>query len=241
MKIFTNNANRELPLSEVQEGPWNCPAEQRLPEARTRPGQSDPRDRTLHTFFEEQARKTPAAIAVEYNGRQLTYAELNEQSDRLAAVLRSRGVGPEILVGICLERSLDMVVAVLGTLKSGGAYVPLDPAFPQERLAMMVEDSRMPLILTQRKLLESLPQTEAQKLCLDGQLPVPAEGHSPSSGMTVRSENLAYVLFTSGSTGRPKGVEIPHRALVNFLCSVQREPGLQAGGLRGRTAFGAID
>jgi amino acid adenylation domain-containing protein/natural product biosynthesis luciferase-like monooxygenase protein len=190
-----------------------------------------PREAFVHTLFEEQALRTPFAVAVEYEGRHLTYGDLNKRAENVAAALRSLEGSQAGLVGICVERSFDMIVAILGTLKSGRAYVPLDPAFPRERLEMMIEDSRMSVILTESKLRDLLPRTDAKKVCLDEQLESRAadrEARPTTPASAATPDDLAYVLFTSGSTGRPKGVQISHRAVVNFLCSMQREPGLRA-------------
>jgi amino acid adenylation domain-containing protein len=184
-----------------------------------------PRNQTVHALFEDQARRTPRAVAVEYEGRRLTYAALNERADTIAALLRRHGACGNVLVGLCIERSLDLPASVLGTLKSGAAYLPLDPAFPSERLAVMIEDSKVSIILTQHKLLDRLPPSNTRVLCVDD--PVAVGEALDSSPPTVgQPEDLAYVLFTSGSTGRPKGVQVPHRALVNFLWSMKHEPGI---------------
>ncbi len=170
----------------------------------------------IHELFEAQVKKTPDAVAVEFSGRALTYRQLNSRANQLARYLRDRGVGPEVRVGVCLERSLDLVVGLLGILKAGGAYVPLDPAYPRERLAFMLQDSQAPLLVTQQKLREQLPAPAAQVVCLDEDWPriggAAADDLAPTAGPT----NLAYVIYTSGSTGKPKGVTIPHRSTVNF-------------------------
>src|SRR5262249_55327843 len=167
-------------------------------------------------------------VAVVCNGQQLTYRELNERANQLAHYLLSRGAGPEKLIGIFVERSPQMLVALLGVLKAGAAYVPLDPAYPKDRIAFIVEDAGLELLITQQGLGEALPPHQAQVVQLDADWPAIAgeSKQNPDSG--VRGENLAYVLYTSGSTGKPKGVEIEHRNLVNFLASMQREPGLAA-------------
>jgi non-ribosomal peptide synthetase component F len=136
--------------------------------------------------------------------------------------LRAAGVGPEVQVALCLERSLEMVVGLLAILKAGGAYVPLDPAYPRDRLAFMLEDSRAAVVLTSARLAPTLPAGAATVMCLD---PSDAEGEQPPES-SVRAEHLAYVLYTSGSTGRPKGVMIAHRNVVNFLHAMQQQPGI---------------
>ena len=185
-----------------------------------------PEDRCVHELFEERAQRTPDAIALVFEDQQLTYRELNRRANRLARHLQKSGVEPETLVGICVERSLEMVVGLLGILKAGGAYVPLDPAYPKERLSFMLEDAKAPVLLTQQRLLEDLPEHVPEVICLDsGWEEVAKEsGENPIGGSRV--ENLAYVIYTSGSTGKPKGVQISHRALTNFLCSMRWHPGL---------------
>ncbi|MBL8166329.1 MAG: amino acid adenylation domain-containing protein [Anaerolineae bacterium] len=185
-------------------------------------------ERRVTHFFEERAASTPAATAVICDGASLSYAELNQRANQLAHYLRAQGVGPDVLVGVCMERSLDMMVALFGVLKAGGAYVPMDPEYPRERLGYMVEDARMPIILTQQRLLDHLPDHQSQVIRIDADWNTVAA--QPAENPVVRTEgdDLAYVIFTSGSTGRPKGVQISHRALINFLLSMQREPGLSA-------------
>jgi amino acid adenylation domain-containing protein len=184
-----------------------------------------PVDRPLHALFEAQAARTPDAIAVEYAGTQLTYAQLDAQADALAHALAARGARPGALVGLFVERSPQMLVAMLGVLKAGAAYVPLDPGFPAERLTFMLEDAAVQCVVTQRDLLPQLPASSASAVLIEDALAAPATARVNSD---VGPEDLAYVIFTSGSTGRPKGVQIPHRAVVNFLAAVAREPGLDA-------------
>ncbi|HEY3572046.1 MAG TPA: amino acid adenylation domain-containing protein [Thermoanaerobaculia bacterium] len=185
-----------------------------------------PRDRCLHEHIAEQAARAPEAVAVVYEGEALTYGELDARSERLARVLRGLGAGPETRVGICVERSLEMMVGLLGILKAGAAYVPLDPSYPMDRLAFMLEDSQRglasPLLLTQRRLLGALPEHAARVVCLDAPWPeVEAEiAGAPDPG------HLAYVIFTSGSTGRPKGAMNSHRGIVNRLLWMQEAFGL---------------
>lgn len=185
-----------------------------------------PRDACIHDLFEAQARTTPNRPALVYEGTTLTYEVLNRRANRLAHDLRMRGVGPDVLVGLCMERSIEMVVGLLGILKAGGAYVPLDAGYPPDRLAFMLEDARVPVLLTQERLASRLPEHRAEVVYLDGsaELVSPEGAANPVSG--VAADNLAYVIYTSGSTGTPKGVQISHRALVNLLCSMRREPGL---------------
>ncbi|WP_169218415.1 non-ribosomal peptide synthetase [Brasilonema sp. UFV-L1] len=185
-----------------------------------------PTDKCIHQLFEEQAQRTPDAVAVVYVdalcaasrrvNQQLTYYELNCRANQLAHQLRSLGVGPEVLVGLCVERSLLMVVGLLGILKAGGAYVPLDPEYPTQRLSFMLEDATVGILLTQQHLVERLPQHQAQAFCLDEVCEQIAQNyhHNPISG--VRAFNLANVIYTSGSTGRPKGVMVTHTGLCNL-------------------------
>jgi len=186
----------------------------------------------IHELFEAQAQRTPEATAVVFEDQQLTYAELTERANRLAGHLRTLGVGPEVLVGICVERSLDMVVALLGILKASGAYVPLDPDYPQERLAYMIEDSRMSVLVTQRHLLEALPSNRAQIVCVDALQENPKEltDGAQAEFRSAKPENLAYVIYTSGSTGKPKGVMVEHRNVVNFFAGMDQSLGHQEAG-----------
>lgn len=182
----------------------------------------------VHQLFEEQAARTPTAVAAVYEDTQLTYYELNVQANRLAHYLRQLGVGPETLVGLCVERSLEMLVGLLGILKAGGAYLPLDPTYPGERLAFMLEDSQAALIVTQQHLSAQLPGGQARLVCLDTDAALLAQQGEENPQVPVQSTNMAYVIYTSGSTGKPKGVQIPHRAVVNFLTSTRQQPGLTA-------------
>jgi amino acid adenylation domain-containing protein len=172
-----------------------------------------PHEKLLHQLFEEQVARTPEAIAIAYEGGQLSYRELNEQANHLACYLQSLGVGPEVLVGICVERSIEMMVGLLGTLKAGGAYVPIDPTYPPERLSFILADCRAHILLTQEHIARSV-ETEAKVICGLDDLSCEKVA-SISSGVTP--DNIAYVIYTSGSTGKPKGVMISHRALVNYL------------------------
>ena len=183
----------------------------------------------LHQLIERQAGRVPDQVAVVCGEERLTYGELDGRAGRLADELRGLGVGPDVLVGLLVERSLDMVVALLGILKAGGAYVPLDPAFPSERLAAMVEDSGMSVLVTHRGLDRTLATRPPRIVRLDGAGEAgatPAVAHPEAS--RPEPHNLAYVLYTSGSTGKPKGVEVPHSAIVNFMLSMQRAPGFTA-------------
>lgn len=184
-----------------------------------------PRTRCLHELFEEQVSLRGATPALVFGDQTVSYAELNQQAEALAAVLRGLGVGPDVLVGLCVERSVDLLVGLYGILKAGGAYLPIDPAYPADRIAFVLEDSRAPVLVTQRPLLRTLPTSAAEIILLDEPLPAPAPA---ASLRPATPADLAYVLYTSGSTGQPKGVQIPHQAVVNFLHSMRREPGLTA-------------
>ncbi|MEG4280406.1 amino acid adenylation domain-containing protein [Microcoleus sp. MON1_C1] len=171
----------------------------------------------IHQLFESQVERTPDAVAVVFEGQQLTYRELNVKANQLAHYLRSIGVRPEVLVGICVERSFDMIVGILGILKAGGAYVPLDPTYPHERLAFMLEDSSVPVLLTQARLVKSLPKHQARIVCLDTDWEIIERQSEANLISEVKLDNLAYVIYTSGSTGKPKGVAIEHRNAVALL------------------------
>jgi amino acid adenylation domain-containing protein len=186
-----------------------------------------PQDSCLHDLFEAQVERTPDAVAVVCEDQQLTYRELNRRANQLAHYLRGHGVGPEVLVGICMERSLELVVGLLGILKAGGAYVPLDPAYPPARIAFMLDDSQAPVLLTHQCLLAGLPAHQAQVVCLDADWAAIAQEPEENPARGTAADRLAYVIYTSGSTGQPKGVQIPHRAVVNFLESMRQQPGLR--------------
>ncbi|MBT3388164.1 MAG: AMP-binding protein, partial [Desulfobacula sp.] len=176
-----------------------------------------PKDKCIHELFEEQAAKTPDAVAIVFEDKQLTYAELNEKASQLAHYLQNLGVKPETLVGICLERSLEMIIGLLGILKAGGAYVPLDPQYPKERLSFMLDDTQAPILLTQTRLKDSLPENKAKLICLDSDWKIISKESKENIKGGVTSDNLAYVIYTSGSTGRPKGVGVQHLSVIAFL------------------------
>lgn len=186
-----------------------------------------PEVRCVHQLVEAQVERAPDAVAVTFGGERLTYRALNARANQLAHHLRALGVGPEVLVGICAERSLELVVALLGVLKAGGAYVPLDPSYPRERLAFMVEDARPRVILTQERLRGILPDPSTV-LCLDTDWPSIARESQENPSHLVAPLNLAYVIYTSGSTGRPKGVGITHGNVVNHNTAQAKSFGLCA-------------
>jgi amino acid adenylation domain-containing protein/non-ribosomal peptide synthase protein (TIGR01720 family) len=172
---------------------------------------------TIQQLFEAQAAATPESIAVVASEEQVTYAELNKRANQLAHHLRLLGVGPEVLVGICVERSIEMVVGLLGILKAGGAYLPLDGEYPLERLSFMLEDAGVTVLLTQERSLSVFPEHSAKVVCMDRDWAVIGEQSVENPECLTTAENLCYVIYTSGSTGRPKGVEIEHRGLVNYV------------------------
>ncbi len=176
-----------------------------------------PRETTVQALFEDQAARTPEAVAVVFGEQELSYRELNQRANRLAHHLRTLGVGPEVPVAVFMERSPEMVVAILGVLKAGGFYLPLDTGYPLERLAFMLDDVRVGVLLAQERLLSSLPDHAAQVVCVDRDQAdvVPRTGENPPARGTA--ENLCYVMHTSGSTGRPKGVAVSHHAVVRLV------------------------
>lgn len=179
-----------------------------------------PREDCIHHQFEAQVERTPDAPAVAYQNQEWTYRELNQRANQVAHYLRKHGVGPDILVGVHMNRSLDMMAGLLGILKAGGAYVPLDPDFPRERLAFMVQDTRVPVLLTTSQLAGNLPADKAQIVCLDTDWETIARESPDNERVAVRPENLAYVIYTSGSTGNPKGVMLEHRNVINFFAGM---------------------
>ncbi|MFL6350223.1 MAG: amino acid adenylation domain-containing protein [Bryobacteraceae bacterium] len=181
---------------------------------------------TIVDLIDRQCEENPAKVAAVFEGEQLTYGELERRANQLAAYLSQRGVGPETLVGLCVDRSLTMLVALVAILKAGGAYVPLDPDFPTERLRFMLQDSGARLVLTERKFIEALSAAELDLVCLDTELEAILRHQEIVTTVAPSGDDLAYVIYTSGSTGRPKGVMIEHSALLNELQSMSEEPGL---------------
>jgi amino acid adenylation domain-containing protein len=181
---------------------------------------------TVSEWFEAQVRATPEAAAVVCDEKTLSYVQLNTRANQLARRLEKLGVGPDQLVAICLERSFDLIISLLAVLKAGGAYLPVDPALPAERQAVMLDDAKPVVLITEQLLQSELPQVKAPVLVIDRER-AGLEGESGEDlPGRVTGRNLAYVIYTSGSTGVPKGVEIPHEALVNFLASMKEHPGL---------------
>jgi amino acid adenylation domain-containing protein len=174
-------------------------------------------DSTIHEIFESQAAQTPDAVAVVSGAERMTYRELNERSNQLARTLRAKGVKPDSLVAVCFERSLEMIVSFLAVLKAGGAYLPIDSSYPKERLAMMLEDARPAVVLTQQRMVANLPEHKAEIVSVDSDWPeidLEEKGNLP---LTARPENLMYVIYTSGSTGKPKGVMVTHANVARLL------------------------
>src|SRR6266850_2315894 len=183
----------------------------------------------LHELFEAQVERSAEAIAVTYEGQEVSYGELNRRANQLGHYLQGLGVGPEVRVGLCLERSVELVVGILGILKAGGAYVPLDPDYPQERLAFMLEDSAPAVLLTQHRLVEQLPSYWAPTVCLDTDWGSIAREGKEDLASAVDIHHAAYVIYTTGSTGQPKGVIISHRAIANYLDWASRAYALEDG------------
>jgi amino acid adenylation domain-containing protein len=176
-----------------------------------------PADKCIQQLVAEQAAATPEAIAIVADTQILSYRQLNQRANQLAHYLQSLKVGPDVLVGLCMERSLDLVVGLLGILKAGAAYVPLDPTYPPERLAYMLEDACAPVLITKRSFADQLPAGDTHVLCLDSDAATLAKYSSDEPPALATTPNLAYVIYTSGSTGRPKGVQITHYSLLNLI------------------------
>ncbi|WP_138500711.1 non-ribosomal peptide synthetase, partial [Nostoc sp. PA-18-2419] len=180
-----------------------------------------PQEKTIHELFEAQVERTPDAVAVVFEDEQLTYGQLNARANQLAHYLRTLGVKSEVLVGICVERSLWMVIGLLAILKAGGAYVPLDPTYPQQRLSFIREDAQISVLLTQQHLKQNLPQHQGFVVCLDSEWQTIAKLSQQNPISECTTENLAYIIYTSGSTGQPKGVLVNHSNVVRLLAATQ--------------------
>ncbi|MGI9543935.1 MAG: amino acid adenylation domain-containing protein [Cyclobacteriaceae bacterium] len=187
-----------------------------------------PEEMCLHHWFESQAASTPHKVAIQFKETSISYGELNQRANQLAHHLISQGVGPDQLVGLCVDRGIEMVIGLLGILKSGSAYLPMDPAFPKDRLLYMLEDASSSVLITTQNLKDTFPDYEGNLVLLDQDWGV-IEQRAHNTPLTeVSTSNLAYVIYTSGSTGKPKGVQLEHGNVVNFLHSMQKEPGLEA-------------
>ncbi|WP_048319858.1 non-ribosomal peptide synthetase, partial [Crocosphaera watsonii] len=178
-------------------------------------------DQCIHQLFEAQAEKTPHAVAVEFEDQKLTYQQLNTKANQLAHYLRSLGVKPEVLVGICVERSLEMVIGLLAILKAGGAYVPIEPTYPTERIQYLLEDSKVAILLTQNHLTTTLPEYQGRIICLDTKSELMSNGGKQNLVSELSIDNLIYIIYTSGSTGKPKGTMNTHQGVVNRLLWMQ--------------------
>ncbi|MBR8838803.1 MAG: amino acid adenylation domain-containing protein [Stigonema ocellatum SAG 48.90 = DSM 106950] len=206
------------PSQQISQLPLLTEAEQQQLLVQWNNTQADyPCDQCIHQLFEAQCFSTPNAVAVEFEDVQLTYHQLNCRANQLAHYLRSLGVGAEVLVGLCVERSLEMVVGLLGILKAGGAYVPLDPKYPTSRLSFMLCDAKVSVLLTQQSLQERLPEHQAHLVCLDTEWQLISQSSEDNLISGVQANNLAYIIYTSGSTGQPKGVAMNQLALCNLI------------------------
>ena len=192
--------------------------------------QADFPEACVHELFERQVGRTPNAIAVVGKGKSLSYHEVNVRANQVANYLRDLGVGPESLVGVCMKRSPDLIVALFGVWKAGGAYVPLDPTYPQERLEFMVSDAGVSVLITEAEHKHLFDLSQARIVCLDTDWPKLARRNDGNLVHYAAPFNLAYVMYTSGSTGKPKGAMIVHRGLVNYLWWAIREYDVRAGG-----------
>ncbi|MEM9194585.1 MAG: MupA/Atu3671 family FMN-dependent luciferase-like monooxygenase, partial [Myxococcota bacterium] len=213
-----SEAERQTPVRRLSL--LSSPERQRILEEWNRTKADYPKEATIPRLFEEQVDRTPDRPAITFEGASYSYRELDQRSNRLAAYLRKAGVGPDTLVGVHIERSLDLMVATLGVQKAGGAYLPLDPSYPEERIAFMVEDSKAPVILTQSSVSGRLPKGDARQIHIDADWPAIERESDAREPLPANPAHLAYVIYTSGSTGRPKGVMVEHRNVVNFFCGM---------------------
>ncbi|MBZ0307574.1 MAG: AMP-binding protein, partial [Anaerolineae bacterium] len=180
-----------------------------------------PAESGMHHVIEAQVERTPDKIAAIFDDQQISYRDLNRHANQLAHFLQKRGIGADMLVGLCVERSLDMLVGLLGILKTGAGYVPIDPTFPADRVAYMLEDAQANVLVTQSSLLDTLPQHQGEVVCLDTDWPTIQQEKDTNPNAEFAPENLAYTIYTSGSTGKPKGVQLQHQGVVNFLNSMR--------------------
>jgi amino acid adenylation domain-containing protein len=219
----------EHPTSHLVDLPLLTPAEQQQFAQWNQTHTPFPPHSCLHQLIEAQTERTPTAIAVRYNGQSLSYHQLNQQSNQLAHHLLQRGVTPDTLIGVCLPRSLELLVALLAILKAGGAFLPLDFDYPPARLSLMLEDAQPPVILTTSSLQASLPDSAAQLVCLDSEWETIVQQPSHNPGIAVTAYQLAYLLYTSGTTGTPKGVMNIHQGICNRLLWMQQRYPLEQG------------
>ncbi len=187
------------------------------------------KDKCIHQLFESQVERTPDAVAIVFEDQQLTYSELNRRANQVASYLKKCGVGPDVLVGILLDRSLEMICGMLGVLKAGGAYLPLDPSLPHERIRFMLEDARAKVLLTRQHLSDELEERRTHTVCIDTSSDKIALENDQNETSDTAVSNLVYLIYTSGSTGRPKGVAVEHRQLLNYVNSIVEILGLPAG------------
>jgi amino acid adenylation domain-containing protein len=218
------------PECRVSRLPWLTESEREEMLLRSAPIEENyPRDACVHDLFEAQVERTPRAIAVEFREESLRYRDLNARANQLAHYLVKRGVGPEVLVGICLDRCPSMLIAILAVLKAGGAYVPLDPSHPAQWRTDILAESDVRILITQDKFMgEMSPTGPMESIPLDTTWPIIATESEANPSPAARANNLVYIMHTSGSTGRPKGVQMEHRNVVNFLCAMQKHPGMSA-------------
>jgi len=187
-----------------------------------------PKDKCIQELFEEQAEKTPDAVAVVFENERLTYRELNGRANQLAHHLKKHGVGPDMLVGLCVERSLNMIVGLLGILKAGGVYVPLDPEYPKDRVEFMMGDAQLSFLVTQGRFRSGFPNNGVRMVCLDADWEIISRGSDENPGYEVMADNLAYVIYTSGSSGIPKGVLISHGSFAGHCLEIRKQYALEA-------------
>ncbi|MEK6586097.1 MAG: AMP-binding protein, partial [Nitrospirota bacterium] len=219
-------ANPQRKLSELPT--LTAPEQQQMLQDWNRTQREYPQSECFPQLFEAQVKRTPEAVALSMGSKALRYGELNARANQLAGYLRTLGAKPGVTVGISLDRSLEMVIALLAVLKTGAAYVPLDPDFPRDRLRYMAENASLAVVLTSASLADRFDAQVCRVLCLDREEDRIAQEADHNLGPIATPQDLAYILYTSGSTGQPKGVEIPHRALVNFVSSILGEPGCTA-------------
>ncbi|MBW4672726.1 MAG: amino acid adenylation domain-containing protein [Desmonostoc geniculatum HA4340-LM1] len=216
------------PEQRVSELPLLTATQYQLLESWNQTHKKYPIGECVHELFADRVELTPDAVAIQQEGQKLTYRELSDRANQLAHYLQSLGVKPETLVGICVERSLEMIVGLLGILKAGGAYVPLDPTYPKERLTDIQQDTQLSILLTQARFQDKLPDYPGKTICLDKDWPAIAQHSTREPISEVELDHLAYIIYTSGSTGKPKGVMVEHRSLLNFAIAAIDEYGINA-------------